>query len=326
MIKKAELHVHIEGTVAPDTYRKLAARHKVSIPEGFISAETGEYVWEGFPAFITAYDVVADVCRTPEDYHDITYDYLKSAAAEGSIYTEFFNSPEHAKRMGMTYADVVVGMASGIDQAREEFGIEARMIGNSVRHLSAEEMISSAEDIAAMADHPLVVGLGHAGNEVMGHPSEAAVIKCFDIAREAGLRLTCHAGEVCPPDIITATLDHLKVERIGHGVRAIQDPEVVARLKAEDIHLEVCPLSNIATGQYDRMVDHPLGQLEAAGLSLSINSDDPPFFFTSIGKDYATAQQTFGFSDERMLGFTKEAIKRAFCDEETRARLMERLK
>ena len=321
-MKKAELHVHIEGTVAPVTYLKLARRHKVPVPEGFIS-ESGAYVWEGFAAFIAAYDVVADVCRTPEDYHDITYDYLKAAAAEGSIYTELFNSPEHAGRMGMSFADLMAGMASGIQAAKEDFGIEARIIANSVRHLPADVMFAKAQEAVKLADHPLLVGFGHAGNEVMGHPSEPAVIKCFDMAREAGLRLTCHAGEVCPPDIITATLDHLKVERIGHGVRAVEDPSVMARLRDEDIHLEVCPLSNIATGQYERIENHPLPQLEAAGLSLSLNSDDPPFFFTSVGKDYATAQRVFGFSDERMLQFTREAIKRAFCDEETRVQLLE---
>lgn len=323
-MKKAELHVHIEGTVAPETYLKLAQRHKIAVPEGFIS-DQGTYVWEGFPAFIAAYDVVADVCRTPEDYHDVCYDYLRSVAAEGSIYAEFFNSPEHAKRMGMSYVDLMAGMTSGIEAAKDDFGIEARIICNSVRHLPDELMLSCAADAAKMADHPLLVGFGHAGDESRGHPSEPAVIKCFDMAREAGLRLTCHAGEVCPPEIITATLDHLKVERIGHGVRAVQDPEVLARLVAEDIHLEVCPLSNIATGQYARIEDHPLPELVAAGLSISLNSDDPPFFFTTVGRDYAIAQQTFGFSDDRMLQFTRDAIDRAFCDEGTKAELRAKL-
>ncbi len=323
-MKKAELHVHIEGTVAPHTYLKLAKRHGVQVLEGFISPE-GDYVWSGFPAFIRAYDVVADVCRTPEDYHDITYDYLMAAAAEGSIYTEFFNSPEHAQRMGMTYGELMAGMASGIAAAKAETGMEARIICNSVRHLPDEVMINCAQEAAKLADHPLLVGFGHAGDESKGHPSEPAVIRCFDIAREAGLRLTCHAGEVCPPEIVTATLDHLKVERIGHGVRSAQDPEVLARLKADDIHLEVCPLSNVATGQYARIEDHPLPQLVEAGLSISLNSDDPPFFFTSVGKDYETAQRVFGFSEERMAQFTRDAIDRAFCDQETKGMLREEL-
>ena len=121
LLKKAELHVHIEGTVAPATYLKLAARHRAPVPEGFVSPE-GTYVWSGFPEFLRAYDRVADMCRTPEDYHDITYDYLKSAAAQGSLYTEFFNSPEHATRMGLTYANLMEGMASGIAAARTDFG------------------------------------------------------------------------------------------------------------------------------------------------------------------------------------------------------------
>ena len=323
-MKKAELHVHIEGTVAPSTYQKLAARHGVKIPEGFMS-DQGTYVWQGFPEFIHAYDRVADVCRTPEDYCDITYDYQAAAAAQGSIYTEFFNSPEHGKRMGMSYADLMAGMAAGIEAARTEFGIEGRIICNSVRHLPDDLIIDCATEAAKLADHPLLVGFGHAGDETKGHPSSPAVIRAFDIAREAGLRLTCHAGEICGPEIITATLDYLKVERIGHGVRAIEDRAVVDRLKGDDIHLEICPLSNIATGQYDRMIAHPLGALEAAGLSISLNSDDPPFFFTSVGADYAAAQQTFGFSDARMLEFTRAAVDRAFCDEGTRARLRAQL-
>ena len=323
-MKKAELHVHIEGTVAPTTYKKLAARHGVTIPQGFISA-AGEYVWSGFPEFIKAYDIVADVCRTPEDYQDITYDYLAAAAAHGSIYTEFFNSPEHARRMGMGYADLMAGMTAGIEAAKSDFDMEARVICNSVRHLPDEVMIDCAQAAVELADHPLLVGFGHAGDETKGHPASPAVIRCFDMARAAGLRLTCHAGEVCPPDIITATLDHLKVERIGHEVRAAQDPEVMARLKADDIHLEVCPLSNVATGQYHKIEDHPLPQLVDAGLSISLNSDDPPFFFTSVGKDYETAQRVFGFTEARMQQFTHDAIDRAFCDEATKAKLRGKL-
>lgn len=323
-MEKAELHVHIEGTVAPATYLKLAKRHGAKVPEGFVSPK-GAYVWHGFSAFLNAYDLVADMCRTPEDYYDITYAYLKSAAAEGSLYTELFNSPEHARRMGLSYAELTEGMALGIEAARTDFGIEARIICNMVRHMPAEAMLASAQDAVRLADHPLLVGFGHAGDEAQGHPSDPAVIRCFDMAREAGLRLTCHAGEICPPAIITATLDHLKVERIGHGVRAVEDREVMARLKGEDIHLEVCPLSNIATGQYARLEDHPLPKLVEAGLSISLNSDDPPFFFTSVGRDYEQAQATFGFSDHRMVQFTHAAIDRAFCDPDTKARLRARL-
>lgn len=320
-MKKAELHVHVEGTVAPKTYIKLSKRHGVSIPSGFISPKE-QYVWSGFQEFIAAYDIVAAVCRTPEDYHDIVYDYLKAASAEGSIYTEFFNSPEHANRMGMSYAELLEGMASGITAAKRDFGVEARMICNSVRHLPDEIMLSCAEEAAKSSDHPLLVGFGHAGDEHQGHPSEPAVIKCFEIAREAGLRLTCHAGEVCPPEIISATLDHLRVERIGHGVRAVEDPKVLERVVAENIHLEVCPLSNIATGQYRELSNHPLPTLEAAGVSISINSDDPPFFFTSVGTDYRAVQETFSFSNKRMLQFTRDAISRAFCDDQTKQRLL----
>ena len=313
-MKKAELHVHIEGTISPKTYRKLAARHNVKIPDGFIS-DADTYIWSGFPEFLKAYDIVAAVCRTPEDYRDITYDYLSAAAQDGSIYTEFFNSPEHAKRMGMSYGALMEGMADGIYSAREDFGIEARIICNSVRHMPDDIMIESAREGVKLADHPLLVGFGLAGDETKGHPTSPAVIRCFDMARDAGLKLTCHAGEICGPEIISATLDHLKVERIGHGVRAVEDPNVLDRLKDEGIHLEVCPLSNIATGQYKQIKNHPLSTLVAAGLSISLNSDDPPFFFTSIGRDYDVAQKAFGFSDVQMQQFTKDAIDRAFCDD-----------
>ena len=319
-LPKAELHVHVEGAAPPELVARLADRHGLDL-EGVFD-ETGEYRWEDFSGFLHVYDRAASVFRTPEDYAALAETYLRQIAADGAIYAELTISPDHAAGAGLSYADYVAGLAEGVDRARAETGIEARMIAVGVRHFGARAVEQVARQVIA-APHPLVTGFGLAGDEREGHPANFA--RAFRMAGEAGLGLTAHAGEVCGPESVTATLDFLRVHRIGHGIRAIEDPQVVRRLVEDEVVLEVCPGSNLAFGLYERLRFHPVNLLRRSGCRVTLNSDDPPFFHTSLAQEYQRCAATFGWTPVDTLDMTREAVRAAFCDPATRMRLMGRI-
>ncbi|WP_249694462.1 adenosine deaminase [Stappia sp. WLB 29] len=319
-LPKAELHVHVEGAAPADLVRRLAKRQGQDV-EGLFD-ERGRYLWNDFSEFLAAYDRASRIFRTPEDYALLSGTYLRMLAAEGAIYAELTISPDHAAGAGLSYRDYVAGLAAGIEQARADTGIEARMIAVGVRHFGARAVEQVVAQVIA-APHPLVTGFGLAGDEREGHPANFA--RAFRAAGEAGLGLTAHAGEVCGPESVTAALDFLRVRRIGHGVRAIEDRAVVARIAEEGIVLEVCPGSNLALGFYSNLRFHPVNLLRRAGCRITLNSDDPPFFGTTLGHEYRSCAETFGWPEDELLAITRNAIAAAFCDEDTRRRLAVRL-
>ncbi|WP_349359348.1 adenosine deaminase [Stappia sp.] len=319
-LPKAELHVHIEGAAPPDLVRRLAERYQVDVAGLF--DDSGGYRWEDFASFLSAYDRASRVFRTPQDYAELSESYLCGIAAEGAIYAELTISPDHAAGAGLSYRDYVAGLAEGIERARAATGIEARMIAIGVRHFGARAVEQAVRQVTS-APHPLVTGFGLAGDEREGHPANFA--RAFRMAGEAGLGLTAHAGEFAGPESVTAALDFLQVKRIGHGVRAIQDRAVVERLVREKIVLEVCPGSNLALGLYGALRFHPVNLLRRAGCRITLNSDDPPFFATSLGREYASCAETFGWSRVDQLKLTRTALEAAFCDPRTRNGLLARL-
>ncbi|UIJ74212.1 adenosine deaminase [Aurantimonas sp. HBX-1] len=314
----AELHCHIEGAAHPDLVEAHAARHGIDVSA---IIHNGHYVWHDFTSFLAAYDLASSVFRTEADYADLAADHLGRLAAAGTIYAEFFISPDHAREAGLSPEAYVAGLSRGIAQARHDHDIEARMIVVGVRHLGAEA-VERAARFAARPGQPLVTGFGLAGDERIGAPADFA--RAFAIARDAGLGLTAHAGELCGAESVRATLDALKPSRIGHGVRTAEDPDLVRRIVAEGIVLEVCPGSNLALGLYPDAAAHPLKQLVATGARVTLNSDDPPFFRTSLADEYAFAAQA-GIDAGTRLGFTRQAVEAAFVDEATRRRLQDRL-
>ncbi|WP_319530570.1 adenosine deaminase [uncultured Cohaesibacter sp.] len=322
---KAELHVHIEGAAHPDLVRKLAARHGTNLDE--IMRDDGTYIWSDFTTFLQCYDRVAAVITTPEDYADLTEDYLLRNAAEGCFYTEFFLSPDHVALLGMSYDNLLEGVTEGLRRAKEicakdGFPIDARFIVTCLRHMGPEPAIEVARRVAARP-HPLVTGFGMGGDERMH--SQLAFKPAFEIAHDAGLACTTHAGEFGGPESVRDALDHLPVTRIGHGVRSHEDPELMKRLADEGILLEVCPHSNVALGLYETLSDHPIEKLMAASIRTTVSSDDPPFFATSIGKEYDALQALKGWDNSVMEAFTERALEAAFIDEASRAGLLSRL-
>ena len=316
---KAEIHCHIEGAAPPELSLRQAEKYGVDA-SSFIRDEA--YVWSDFAEFIQAYDKVAALFRTEEDYALLTESYLTELAAINTIYSEIIVSPDHGDRIGLGADAYLAGITDGILAAREKTGIETRIIVTGERHFGPERVVAAAE-YAARCKNPLVTGFNMAGEERMGRVADYA--RAFDIARDGGLGLTIHAGEVCGAFSVADALDLVRPSRIGHGVRAIEDEALVARLAETGVVLEVCPGSNIALSVYPDFESHPLRRLKEAGVRVCISSDDPPFFHTSLQREYELAGGVFGFSDVEINAMTRTALEAAFVDEETRARLFARL-
>lgn len=320
VVPRAELHCHIEGAAPPTLVRRLAKRYDVDLGDLFDT--NGNYSWHDFTTFIQQYDAAASLFRRPGDYAELAETYYKMLAAEGVIYAEVFISPDHAKKAGLTYHAYLEGLAAGFERAKADTGIEGRFIPLGVRHEGAESVEAAIKEVLDNP-HPLVTGFGLAGDERVGRAKEFE--KAFAMAREAGLGLTAHAGEFGGADSVREALDYLKITRIGHGVRAVEEDALVERLVAEDITLEVCPQSNIALGVYSNLRFHPVNLLRQAGVRITLNSDDPPFFRTTLGHEYVETSRVFGWSRDIQKSITKNALEAAFVDEATRSHLLKRL-
>lgn len=319
ILPKAEIHCHIEGAASPALVLGQAEKYNTDM-SAFIRGDA--YVWQDFTSFLAAYDAAAALFRTAGDYALLAEDYLVSIAAQGAIYAEFFTSPDHARHAGLSPEAYTEGLAEGMARAKEKTGIESRQIVTGVRHFGADSVMDAAR-FATRCDRAVVSGFGMAGDERMG--ALADFVPAFDLAREAGLGITVHAGELCGWESVVEALDHMRPSRIGHGVRAIENPELVARIAGEGVVLECCPGSNIALGVFPSFADHPFPALMRAGCRVTLNSDDPPHFHTTIGREYDIARNHFGMDDRALLAVTRTAIEAAFVDETTRAALLARV-
>ena len=318
-LPKAEIHCHIEGAAAPDLVLKQAAKYGVDMSAHI---RDGAYVWHDFTSFLAAYDAAAALFRTADDYALLADHYLTSIAREGAIYAEFFTSPDHAVHAGLSPEDYHAGLAAGMDRARAKTGIESRMIVTGVRHFGVES-VESAARFAAKADRRYITGFGMAGEERFGDMED--YVRAFEIARESGLGITVHAGELMGWESVASALDHIRPSRIGHGVRAIENPDLVRRIADEGVVLECCPGSNIALKVFPDFASHPFLRLRDAGCKVTLNADDPPYFHTSLGREYQIAREHFGLDDKALLKITATAIEAAFIDRQTRASLMAKL-
>jgi adenosine deaminase len=319
MVLKAELHCHIEGAASTALVAAQARKYNVPI-NGLIDGEA--FVWHDFTSFLGAYDKAASLFRTEEDYALLSQTYFESIAADGAIYGEIFISTNHAQSTGLDPRAYIEGLAEGMRRAKVNTGIETRMIATGLRHLGPEGVEEAARYIIANP-HPLVTGWGMAGEERVHHPKD--FVRAFDMARDAGLGITVHAGELCGWQSVADALDHLRPTRIGHGVRAIENPDLVKRLADEGIVLECCPGSNISLKVFPSFAEHSFMKLRAAGVSVTLNSDDPPHFASSLKREYEIGAQEFGLSGLELTAITRAAIQAAFVDEDTRTALLARL-
>ena len=321
ILPKAELHCHLQGTAPPALIRRIAARNRIALPDD-LEGDDGRYAWDDFAGFFRAFDVAGLCLRTPEDYHDITYAYLTAAAEEGAVYVELFSSPDLAERAGMGFAQHLEGIVSGIADAEKETGIVGRLILTLQRHLGPERAREIAGAMVA-APHPFVVGLGMSGDETQFEARD--FLPAYRIAADSGYGCTAHAGEIGGAGSVAAVIEALPVSRIGHGVQAIEDTAVTDELRRRGTVLEICPTSNVLLGVYPDLASHPFRRLRDAGCQVTLNSDDPPYFGTTLAGEYAIGARNFGLDSADLLEVTRTALRAAFIDDETRNRLMSKV-
>jgi adenosine deaminase len=312
--------VHLEGTAPPALVRRLAERNGLRVPDGLFDSSE-RFAYTDFLDFLRTYDMAASVIRTGRDYRDVTYEYLAGCARDGALYVELTASPDHAALVGLSDEEHLDGIARGIDDARADHGIEGRILISCVRNFGVEQALRVARH-AAERPHPYVVGFSMAGDE-KNYPAHDYA-DAFRIAAEAGLGCTVHAGEWAGADSVRGALE-LPVTRISHGVRSIEDPTLVAELADRGIVLECCPTSNVVLGVFPTYEQHPLPRLIAAGVRVTLGSDDPPYFGASVGGEYSVCREHFGFDDRTLRDITRTAIDAAFCEDSLKQRLMQRV-
>ena len=271
---KAELHIHIEGSLEPELIFALAARNGVALTYPSVEALRAAYAFSDLQSFLDIYYAGASVLLKAQDFHDMAWAYFVRAAADRIVRAEVFFDPQTHTDRGVPIEAVITGLRSACDRAQAELGISADLILCFLRHLREEAALATLE--AALPWREQFIGVGLDSSE-RGHPPEKFA-RVFARAQALGLHLVAHAGEEGPPAYISSAIDVLHVERIDHGVRCTEDPALVQRLAALRMPLTVCPLSNVKLRVFDRMVDHNLPQLLEAGLCATVNSDDPAYF------------------------------------------------
>jgi adenine deaminase len=282
---KAELHIHIEGSLEPELIFALAERNGVSLPYASVEALRAAYAFTDLQSFLDIYYAGASVLLKEEDFFDMAMAYFRRAADDHVVRAELFFDPQTHTERGVPFATVIAGLTRACVAAQAQLGVSGALILCFLRHLSEEAAFATLEDALPFRDQFIGVGLDSSEN---GHPPEKFA-RVFERCRELGLHLVAHAGEEGPPAYIWSALDVLHVERIDHGVRCVEDPALVARLVAERMPLTVCPLSNVKLCVYPTMDRHNLAALLDAGLCATVNSDDPAYFGGYVNQNYLAA-------------------------------------
>ncbi len=314
---KVELHLHLEGAAPPKFIAGLAKEKHLDIA-GIFDAE-GNYSYRDFWHFLDVYHTACTALQTPEDYYRLVLTVLEAQAESGVVYSELSVSPDFCggRDLGV-WREYLHAMREASAKAERDLGITARGIVTCIRHFGPEAAKAVARCAAETAGD-WVVGFGIAGDELVGRPKDFRW--SFDLAREAGLRLTAHAGEWSGPASVRAALSELEVERIGHGVRAIEDLALVDELAEKGVVLEVCPGSNVALGIYPTFRDHPIAELDRRGVRVTISTDDPPFFHTTMAREYQELHRAFDWDDGQFRRIASQSLDAAFCDADTKSRI-----
>ncbi len=318
-LPKVELHLHLEGAAPPAFIRGLAKEKSFDI--GGIFDHRGGYRFADFWEFLKVYEAACTTLQTPADFARLVTAVLEDRAADGVVYAETFLSPDFCGGGDLSaWRDYLAAM---VEAARPFAGTcDLRGIVTCIRHFGPDKARAAALCAAETAGD-FITGFGIAGDEKALHPRDFAW--AFDCAREAGLRLTAHAGEWGGPESVRAALDHLRPARIGHGVRAIEDLALVDRLAEAGTVLEVCPGSNVALGLYPAFAAHPVARLREREVKVTLSTDDPPFFHTSLRQEYEALARAFGWTEADFRDMNATAARAAFCDEATRAAVLKRI-
>ena len=318
---KAELHMHIEGSLEPELMFALAKRNNVSLRFPSEQALRDAYVFNNLQEFLDIYHEGTMVLKTEQDFYDMTCAYLARAQADNVLHTEIFFDTQTHTGHGLDAATVINGLHRACADAPAKFGMTASLILCFLRHLTEEEAFECLEQALPLRDK--IVGIGLASSE-LGHPPEK-FSKVYARARQLGFRLVAHAGEEAPPDYIWSALDALKVERIDHGVQAIHDSALMQRLAKDRIPLTVCPLSNLKLRVFPTLAQHNLQRMLDAGIMATVNSDDPAYFGGYINENYTQTFAALGMTSAHAYHLARNSFDASFIDASLRSQYVQRL-
>jgi len=318
-LPKAELHLHIEGSLEPQLMFKLAKRHSLNLKYASVEALRKAYQFDNLQSFLDIYYEGASVLRDAEDFHALTAAYVKRAHADGVVHAEIFCDPQTHTARGVPMRAVLEGIAGALEEAAATLGMSSRLIVCFLRHLPEEDAVSTLRE--ALQYRSLFHGVGLDSSE-KGHPP-SKFKRVFEQARSQGLVPVAHAGEEGPPEYIEEALDLLKVVRIDHGVRCEEKPALVERLRAQGVPLTVCPLSNVKLKVFRRLEEHNLKRLLDAGLCVTVNSDDPAYFGGYVLDNYLACAAALGLTRAELAKLCANSVSASLLPSARKAELLE---
>lgn len=318
---KAELHLHIEGSLEPELAFALAQRNGVRLAYPNVEALRAAYDFADLQSFLDIYYAGASVLQTEQDFYDLTWAYLERAHADGVVHTEIFFDPQTHTARGIAFGTVITGIHRALADAEPRLGISSRLIMCFLRHLSEDDAQATVD--AALPFERLITAVGLDSSERGNPPAKFA--RVFARCRDLGWRVVAHAGEEGPAAYVTEALDLLRAERIDHGVRSTEDPALMARLAREQVPLTVCPLSNIKLRVFPAMAAHNLRSLLDAGLCVTVNSDDPAYFGGYVNDNFIAVQRALALSREQIYRLARNSFTASFVDAAHKARLCAQL-
>jgi len=307
-LPKAELHIHIEGSLEPEMLFDLAVRNRVELPYPDVESVRKAYNFSCLQDFLDVYYQGMSVLRTERDFHELTWAYLQRCRDQNVVHTELFFDPQGHTERGIAIGTVIEGIGSALRRGRSEFGISSHLILCFLRHLDEASALQTLADAEPWLDR--ITGVGLDSSE-LGHPP-AKFGRVYARARELGLKRVAHAGEEGPPGYVTEALDLLGVDRIDHGNRAMEDAELVCRLAREQVPLTVCPLSNLRLAVVRDLAEHPLPAMLEAGLKATVNSDDPAYFGGYVNENYLAVAQATGLGRDALRRLAVNAFEASF--------------
>ena len=315
-LPKAELHLHIEGSLEPELMFELAQRNGVQIPFDSVEAVRAAYDFSNLQDFLDIYYAGANVLLTRKDFEDLALAYFRRAAADNVRHAEIFFDPQTHTDRGVAFGVVVEGLIAGMDRAKAELGVTSGLILSFLRHLSEEEAFATLEMARPYLHH--FIGVGLDSSEV-GHPP-SKFVRVFAAARALGLKLCAHAGEEGPPAYVHEALDLLHIDRMDHGNRSMEDEGLIQRLAAEQMTLTVCPLSNLKLCVVKDLKDHPVPEMLRRGLHVTLNSDDPAYFGGYVNANYSRLAEAVGLSREHVTQLARNSFEGSFLSEADKAK------
>jgi adenosine deaminase len=312
-LPKAELHLHIEGSLEPELMFDLARRNRISLPFATVEAVRAAYAFSNLQDFLDIYYQGAGVLMTEQDFQDLAMAYFRRVAADGCRHVELFFDPQTHTDRGLPFRIAIEGLLAGMAEAERTFGVSSSLILCFLRHLDEDAAFTTLKAAEPYLDRILGVGLD---SSEVGHPP-SKFARVFGAAGEMGLKRVAHAGEEGPPAYVREALDLLHVDRIDHGNRALEDPALVARLVAEGMTLTVCPLSNLKLCVVDDLKAHPLKRMLDLGLKATINSDDPAYFGGYLGQNWTETAQALSLSRAELVTLAKNSFTGSFLPSDT---------